>query len=223
MVRAVAVDRGDGRVERIDEADRDDVIEKLGGVVGRRGRRDGDVRAVKNCGAGRVAPQFDPAGAGRGKGAREGGQKCRRDGAVDEQLFRGVARAGPLYLRVERDGFGHREVGGGIDVDEAHALVVLDDGDGAVGRDKTDEAFAAAGNHAVDELVELEQSGERGAVGRGDELDGVFGQIRGGQRLANQCGERGVGVETLLAAPQNRGVAEQYGLTSGAEARCFNW
>ena len=36
----LAVDRGDGGVERIDDADRDDVVEELGGVVG--GRRGGD-------------------------------------------------------------------------------------------------------------------------------------------------------------------------------------
>jgi hypothetical protein len=41
VIGAVAVDRCDGGVERIDDADGDDGVEKFGGVVGGRRGRDG--------------------------------------------------------------------------------------------------------------------------------------------------------------------------------------
>ena len=135
------------------------------------------------------------------------GQKRLRDLAVDEELLGGVAHAGALALGVDDDLFGHREIGGAVHVEEAHALVVFDDRDGAVAGDEADEALAAARDEAVDVLVELEQRVERGAVGRGDELHGVGGQAGGGERLLHEGGEGGVGVEDFLAAAQDRGVA----------------
>ena len=84
---------------------------------------------------------------------------------------------------------------------------MLDDGDGGVLRDETDETLAAAGDDAVDERVELQQRVERGAVGGGDELYGVGGQAGVGEGAGDERGERGVGVEDFLAAAEDGGVA----------------
>ena len=125
---------------------------------------------------------------------------------MDEELLGGVAGAGALDLGVDEQRLGECEVGGAVDVDEADALVVLDDRDRGVLGDETDERLAAAGDEAVDEVVELEERVERGAVGRGDELDGGRGQAGGGEGLGDQGGEGGVAVEGLLAAAQDGGV-----------------
>lgn len=67
--------------------------------------------------------------------------------------------------------------------------------------------LAAARNDAVDQAIEFEQRVEGGAVGRGDELDGVGGEAGGGERGGDEGGEGGVGVEALFAAAKNGGVA----------------
>ena len=126
---------------------------------------------------------------------------------MNEQLLGGVAGARARGLGVDGDRFGHREVGGGVHVDEAHALKMFDDGNGGVLRDEADEALAAARDDAMDERVEFEQRVEGGAVGRGNQLDGVGGETGGGERGGDEGGEGGVGVEALLAAAENGGVA----------------
>src|ERR1035437_10753417 len=71
----------------------------------------------------------------------------------------------------------------------------------------------------MDEGVELEQRGERGAVRGGDELDGVGGEPallrqgsggRGGrfsQRASNKLHERNVRMKRFFPAAQDAGVA----------------
>ena len=126
---------------------------------------------------------------------------------MDEELLGGVAHAGALGLGVEENGLGHRQVGGFVHVNEAYAGVVLDNRNGGVLCDETDEALAAARDDAVDEGVELEKGVERGAVGGGDELHGVGGQAGVGKGAGDERGERGVGVEDFLAAAEDGGVA----------------
>src|SRR5690606_36273096 len=92
-------------------------------------------------------------------------------------------------------------------VNETDPLEVFDDGDRAVVGNEADEGFAAAGNDAVDQRVELEQRGECGAIGRGNELHSVDRQRGGSERFGDKGGESGVGVEALLAAAQDGGVA----------------
>ena len=141
------------------------------------------------------------------EGGGQAGQHGGGDVGVDEELLGGVAHAGALGLGVDQYPLGHYGIGGLVDVDEADAGVVLDDRDGGVLRDEADERFAAAGDDAVDELVELEEVVERGAVGGGDELDGVGGQAGLGEGALDERGEGGVGVEDLLAAAEDGGVA----------------
>ena len=170
---AIAVDDGDGLLEGIDNADGDDVVEELGGVVRFRGRDEGDdggqrvegLRAGKwrlgdwvqgrggeNGGARGVATELDVFGA---EGAGDGWEEFIGDAAMDEELFGGIAGAGARDFRVERDRLGHREVGGGIGVDKTYALVVFDDGDGGVLRDEADEALAPARDDTVDERIQF--------------------------------------------------------------------
>jgi len=140
--------------------------------------------------------------------------------AVDEELFGGVADARALHLRIDDDLLGHFGIGVAIDVDETDALEMLDDGNGGVLRHEADEALAAARNDAVDESVELEQRGERGAVGRGDELDGVGGQAGMRERLLHEGGEGGVGVKDFLAAAEDHRIARLHAERSEPNARC---
>ena len=84
---------------------------------------------------------------------------------------------------------------------------MFDDGNGGVLRHEADETLAAARNDAVDQAIEFEQRVEGGAVGRGNQLDGVGGEAGGGERGGDEGGEGGVGVETLFAAAKNGGVA----------------
>ena len=108
----------------------------------------------ENRGAGSVTPELDVF---CDEGGREAREQLLGGGGVDEELLGGVSHAGALNLGVDQDFFRELRIGVAVDVDEAHAGVMLDDGNGGVLRDVTDEAFAAAGNDAVDQRVELEE------------------------------------------------------------------
>ncbi|MEY4004954.1 MAG: hypothetical protein RLZZ221_1050 [Verrucomicrobiota bacterium] len=65
----------------------------------------------------------------------------------------------------------------------------------------------SARDDAVDEIVQFQQRRKRRAVGRRHELHRVSRQAGGGERALHERREREVGVETLLAAPQDGRVA----------------
>src|SRR5690606_16316755 len=137
--------------QRIDDADGEDVVEELGGVIGVARGCSGNLVTSEDGGAGGIAAELDVLRGDERAGG--GGEEGLGDVAMDEELFGGVADAGTLGLGVDEDFFRHREIGGAIDVNEADALEVFDDGNRAVVGDETDEALAAAGNDAVDERV----------------------------------------------------------------------
>ena len=126
-----------------------------------------------------------------GKGGGDAGEESGRGGGVDEELFGGVAHAGALSLGVDNDGLGEGGISGGVEVDEALAVVVFDDGYGAVFGDETDEGFAAARDDAVEVLVELKEGVEGGAIGRGDELHGIGREAGGDEGARDECSRRG--------------------------------
>src|SRR5688572_10119191 len=107
VARAVAIDRCDGDVERIDDPDCEHVVEKFRSIVRWcRGRR-GNVFLFQNGRAGGIATQLDALSYERAGGGR---QKTIGNVAVHEQLLSGIADARPGNFRVERDRLGHREV-----------------------------------------------------------------------------------------------------------------
>ena len=66
---------------------------------------------------------------------------------------------------------------------------------------------AAAGNHQVDVVVHLEHGHDQAAIGAGNDLDGVAGDAGGLDGVLNEAGEEAVGVDGLLAAAEDAGVA----------------
>ena len=72
---------------------------------------------------------------------------------------------------------GELDVGGGVHVDVAHALVVLDHRDARVLGDVADQALAAARDAEIDQVVELHQLGDRLAIGHRHQLDGLDRQL----------------------------------------------
>ena len=73
------------------------------------------------------------------------------------------------------------EIGGGVDVDVAHAVEMLDHRHLRLARDALDQALAAARHDDVDVLVVGDQVPDRRAVGRRDDLHRVLGQSGGAQ------------------------------------------
>ena len=125
---------------------------------------------------------------------------------MHQELFGRVAHARALYLGIHHNRLGQVRFRRPVDIDEANAGVMLDDGNGAVFRHEPDQFFAAAGNDAMDVCVQFEHRRERGAVGRGYELHRVSRQSGLPKRGADQRRQRRIRVENLLAAAQDGGV-----------------
>ncbi len=143
-----------------------------------------------------------------GEGFGDDGEESFGDGGIDEQGFHGVTDTGALDLGVDGDGFGHVGVGVAVDVGMADAFVVFDDGDFRAIGYGADEAFTSAGHAEVDEVGEGEEFGDCGAVGGGDDLDGVFGELGhcflGG--FDHDFGDELVGVDGFFTAAEDGGV-----------------
>jgi hypothetical protein len=137
----------------------------------------------------------------------ERNQHVARDAGVHEQRLHRVARRVALRLRVVGDRDRHRGVRGGVDVDVAHAVEVLDDRDLRLARDALDQALAAARHDDVDVLLVGDQVADRGAIRRRDDLHRRFGQIRRAQPFVNARRDRGVAAQRFRAAAQDRRVA----------------
>ena len=91
-----------------------------------------------------------------------------------EQRFGGAADSGAPHLGVDDDAPGHRQIGAAVHIGVADAVEMLEDGDAALRRDALDQRPPAARHDDVDQIVELEQRADRGAIGGGDELDRRF-------------------------------------------------
>ena len=119
VVRTVAVDVLDRFVRRRDDLRRNDRAEKFRAVIFvRRGPSGGDEFARPF-----VSADFDLAGGEFHSDAR---QEFGGDIRVDQQRFAGVADSHSLALRINRDPFGHRQIGRAVDIDVAVAREMFD-------------------------------------------------------------------------------------------------
>src|SRR5690606_21927679 len=159
VLRAVGVDVLDGRLQRIDDAGRQDRRVVLGGPV--------LLGGLKHIGAqqrpgGRAAAQLHVLGA-VDVGQRR--QHALGDAGVHQQGFHGVAGRVALGLGVVGDANGLVEVGGDIDVDVADAVQVLDDRHTGVTADALDQALAAARHDHVHVFGHGDHGADGGAIG----------------------------------------------------------
>ena len=123
-----------------------------------------------------------------------------------QQRFHGIADAGTLALGIDGNRQGHLEVRGLIDIGVTYALVVLDHRHMGLLGDGTDQGFAAARDHQVHVVHELNQFPDRFTVGRPDKLHGMLRHpllhAAGNQRVGNDR----VGMNRLFAASQDHGI-----------------
>ena len=157
-------------VERVDDADGQDHVEKLGVPVGRLARASspGTKRRAP------VSPRSSTPGSMQGLGGP--GQESRARRAMDQQRLGRVADARRWTLALTMIRIGHVDVGRRRRRRRADALVVLQDRHRRLGGDAADQALAAARDGQVDVLGQAQQVADGRAVGRRDELDGVLGQ-----------------------------------------------
>ena len=95
---------------------------------------------------------------------------------MDEQRFHRVAGRVALRLRVVGDADRHLGVRVRVDVDVADAVEVLDHGHLRLAGDPLDKPLAAARDDHVDVLLIGDETADRRAVDRRDELDPGFRQ-----------------------------------------------
>ena len=137
----------------------------------------------------------------------ESGSKLREQiaGAVgmDEQGLHGVTHSRALTLCIDDDLAGHRRVRAGIDVDVAHALVVLEDRDARVFGDRADEALTTARDHQVDEALHLHQSNNVGPIRARNQLHHRRGHAGGLHRGSHCRVNRRGAVPRFRTAAQN--------------------
>ena len=114
----------------------------------------------------------------------------------------GVADARTLGLRVIKDRERHRKIGLVVDIDVAHALVVLEDGNERRLAHRANEPLAAARNRDVNKPHGTDELCYRRVVKRLDKLHGVANAS-----IADGGGKGLVGLYRLLAAAQDHCVA----------------
>ena len=90
---------------------------------------------------------------------------------MHQQRFQRVAGAGPRNLAIEQQVQRQIKIGGGIHVQMADTLVVLDHRHPRVFGDEADQAFSAARNREIDDVVELQQFHHRLAAQIVDQRD----------------------------------------------------
>ena len=95
---------------------------------------------------------------------------------MDEQCFHGIAHAGTLALGIDRDFFGHGQIGCFVDIDVANAVVVFDHRHARVFHHGLDEGVTAARHDDVEVTIHLGEQSDAVAVGERHELDHVGGQ-----------------------------------------------
>ena len=189
----------DRRVERVDDADREDRRQVFGVpvVLGRRlHRRNERARRV-------VAAQLD---ALAGVDPRQRRQHARGDALVHQQRLHRVARPVALRLGVVGDADRHVDVGVLVDEHVTDAVEVLDHRHRRFAATRWIRLLPPRGT-ITSTCVIVASSADGGAVGGRDRLHRVLGQAGGGEALVHACGDRLVGAHRLGAAAQDRRVA----------------
>ena len=123
---------------------------------------------------------------------------------VDQNGFHGIAGGGIVGLGVVDDVDGHGEVRGGIDVDVADAFGMAEHGDARIGLHVADQVVTAARDHQIDEVVELQEFADLGALL--DIGDQRLGERKRTQRGANIVHDDARGAFHLAAGLENDGV-----------------
>ncbi len=200
MERAEACDVVERRVEVLDDAHRQDLVEELLAVVVGPRRNRLHPRPLQDGERGRVAAELD---AGVGERAAHRRQELPRRAPVHEEALERVADARALDLAVQ--GEVHRLLHRRALVEEevADALVVLHHGHPRPLRHRADERRSAARDREVDEVVELQQGEGRRAVRRRHDLRGRRGEPGLREPLRERRGERERGAERVGAGAQD--------------------
>ncbi len=165
VLRAVAVDVGDGFIHPLHQFDGDDGREVLGAPVGLGGitqQRCGARHGSEQGAAGRAAAHFHALAHERGADAR---QEISGHIAGDQQGLGCVARAVALGLGVFCHANGHVEIGAAVHIHMAVAIEMLDDRHPRFGADALNQPLAAARNDDVDELRHGDERPHGGTVG----------------------------------------------------------
>ena len=200
VLRAVAGDVLHRLLHTVHDAHGQDEIQELRAPVGVAGR----LHARRKLHGPRAAPDLH---AGLLIALDERREERRRDFLVHEECLHGVASAGALHLGIEADGLCHGRVGCVVHVGVADALVVLDHRDGGLLHDELHEAFAAARDDEVDQLVLFEQQGGGPPVLVVDECDGPGRDADLLAGLAQHFHDRGVGLDGLRASSEHHCVS----------------
>ena len=126
---------------------------------------------------------------------------------MHQQRFQRVAGAGPRDLAVEQQVQSKIGIGGGIHVQMTHALVMLDHRHPRMLGDEADQAFAAARDRQIDDVVELQQFDHRLAAQVVDQgqRSGRYAGID--QRTLQRRGDRSVAADRFGTAAQDHAVA----------------
>ena len=136
---------------------------------------------------------------------------------MDQERLGGVAHADALGLGIDDDVHRRLEIGAGVDVDVAVARSGLDDGDGGLLDDGTDEPGPAARHESIDQTVGAhEGSGPVPTCGI-DARNEVCGQSLRRQGAAQGRDDGGVGVLGGAASAQDNGVAGLDGQGGGVD------
>ena len=117
-----------------------------------------------------IAPQFHivlPHGGG------EKGDKCRRNFAVDEECFKGIAGTGSLAFGIDHDVYSLFHVALFIYKKVADTFVMFEHRHQGFGSDHPDQTFAAPGDDEVDDFIHLEHHLYSFTVPPGDQLHGA--------------------------------------------------
>ena len=126
---------------------------------------------------------------------------------MNKERLGGVADTHPLALRVDRDRFGHVEVGSFVDVDVAVAGEVLEHGHPGLGADALDEGLAAARDRHVDEVGHREKLTHGLAIADIDQLHAVGWETALSDGSSDVLDESSARVGRLLATAEDDRVA----------------
>ncbi len=202
MAAAVSRDVVDRILDRVHDGDRDRHPEVLGRPVLVLCRNDAaPTREVERA---LVGADLDPRRLQRRDDPRK---EAVGDAAVDEELLRRIAHAGPLDLRVEHDRFGLVEVGARVDVDVAVPGRGIDHGDARNALERRLQLLAASRDDEVHGVALAGELGELLAPAALHEHDRPVRQALGGRRVRGDARQHLIGVARARGAAQHDRVA----------------